>query len=633
MIEQYTSPVFANAGQEPWLVNRGVMVAGGVAIPSLYFDFLTGVLPGTVTFTRASTATYYDGVTTAKAEENLFYQSQDFTNATYWATNTASVSYTANTTVAPDGTTTADTMTASAGTGTRFGSGTGIYGITSGLVYTASLFVRAGTNTVVQLLFPTGQFGANAYANFDLSAGTVGSVGASATATISSAGGTWYRCSITATATASSTGSIGVGFAFTGNNSSAARLPSITAVGTETLILWGAQLEQRSSVTSYTATTTQPITNYIPVLLTAANNQPRFDHNPTTDESLGLLIEEQRTNLLTYSSDFSNAAWSKINATITANTIVAPDGTLTGDKLVEDTSLAAHQIVQGVAGFLTATPYTLTCYAKNAGRTYLRISFAASPPFPSEAGYVFNLETGTLYGSSIGGATASITPVGNDWYRCSITATTSAAGNSSAVIRTFNGTSSSYTGNGYSGIYIWGAQIEAGAFPTSYIATTSAAATRSADVATVNTLTPWFNATEGTIYTESLATRQVAVGSTGLASFDDGTNSNMLRSFIRASGFGGFGVFVSSVSQADLTPGSVITANTVLKFANAYAVNNFASVSNASAAATDSSGTLPVVSLMRIGYDLNGVYLSGYLRRIAYYPRRLSDTELQVITS
>jgi hypothetical protein len=203
--------------------------------PSLLLDFAnTQALDPRITFTRSTTATYYDGVTTAKAEENLFVQSQDFTNATYWITNAGVVSYTANTIVAPDGITTADTMTATVGTGTRYGSGNAANGITTGLVYTASLFVQAGTDTVVQLLFPTAQFGADAYANFDLSAGTVGSVGASATATISSAGGTWYRCVITATATASSTTSIGIGFAFTGNNSSATRLPSITAAGTET---------------------------------------------------------------------------------------------------------------------------------------------------------------------------------------------------------------------------------------------------------------------------------------------------------------------------------------------------------------------------------------------------------------
>jgi len=629
MIEQYTSPVFANAGQEPWLVNRGVMVAGGVAIPSLYFDFLTGVLPGTVTFIRASTATYYDGVTTAKAEENLFYQSQDFTNATYWSNYSASISYTADTTVAPDGTTTADTMTASAGTGTRYGSGKAIYGITSGLVYTASLFVQAGTDTVVQLLFPTAQFGANAYANFDLSAGTVGSVGASATATISSAGGTWYRCSITATATASSTGSIGVGFAFTGNNSSAARLPSITAVGTETLILWGAQLEQRSSVTSYTATTTQPITNYIPVLLTAANNQPRFDHNPTTGEALGLLFEEQRTNLLIYSEEFDNAAWTKINAIITANTIVAPDGMLTADKLVADTTTNYHTVFESFS-FTSGTAYTLSVFAKAGEYQYVTLSAGNTSTFPARV--TFDLVAGTVTSTVAG--TGSIQSVGNGWFRCSVSATATATASTGCnIAASSTGAYVTYTGDGYSGIFIWGAQLEAGAFPTSYIATTSAAATRAADASnmTGTNFSSWYNQSEGSLYTEC-ATLSTAYNGSAVAA-SDGTLNNriVIRAMNTSSQSASLGV-VSAASQWDIVFASQTTA--VTKFAVGYRVNDIAFTHNGATPVTDTSALIPSVNQLRIGADGDGsIIVNGYIRRIAYYPRRLSDTELQVITS
>ena len=87
---------------------------------------------------------------------------------------------------------------------------------------------------------------------------------------------------------------------------------------------------------TFTRSTTGSYYNSAGVLSTAAINAPRFDYDPVTLESVGLLIEESRTNLLTYSEQFDNAVWTKSNASITANAIIAPDGTLTADKLVED---------------------------------------------------------------------------------------------------------------------------------------------------------------------------------------------------------------------------------------------------------------------------------------------------------
>ena len=599
--------------------------------PALNLNFARSkVLDPRITFTRASTATYYDGVTTAKAEENLILRSQDFTNAV-WATNTASVSYTANTTAAPDGTMTADTMTAAVGTGTRFGSGTGIYGITSGLVYTASLFVQAGTDTVVQLLFPTGQFGSDAYANFDLSAGTVGSVGASATATISSAGGTWYRCSITATATASSTASIGMGFVFTGNNSSAARLPSITTAGTETLILWGAQLEQRDAVTSYTATTTQQITNYIPVLLTAATNAPRFDHNPTTGESLGLLIEEQRTNLFTYSADFANAAWSKFRASITSNIIVAPDGTLTGDKLVEDTTATNTHYVSDSVNLIANTSYNATVYVKAAERTRVRLQNSSTPNWTTAGSAYFDLSAGTIVSG-----TGSITPIGNGWYRCSINGTfggADAAGGLNIFI-VESGTTISYTGDGYSGIYIWGAQLEAAEFPTSYIATGAATATRSADAASMTgtNFSSWYNQGEGTVYFEGGIPYNYSAGFQTPYSVNDTTaNNNIQPAFNSSADVFNVEMKVAGSLVAGFYP-AYISGTTKLAFA--YKLNDVNYAKDGTAGTTDTSATIPVVTQINLGANHTpSNFLNGHIRRISYYPLRLTNAQLQALTS
>ncbi|MCO6981866.1 phage head spike fiber domain-containing protein, partial [Pseudomonas aeruginosa] len=127
---------------------------------------------------------------------------------------------------------------------------------------------------------------------------------------------TWARFSTTVTPSA-------------GSRTAGIRL----ATNGDAVEIWGAQLEQRSSVTAYTPTTNQPITRCQPQLMTAAANVARFDHNPITGESLGLLIEEQRTNLLNWSQEFNS--WPiNLNTAVAANTTVAPDGTITGDTLI-----------------------------------------------------------------------------------------------------------------------------------------------------------------------------------------------------------------------------------------------------------------------------------------------------------
>jgi hypothetical protein len=420
--------------------------------PSLNLSFaLTKQLDSRVTFTRASTGTYYDGVTTAKAEENLLTYSQEFDNAAW--TNTATTE-TANSTTAPDGTSTADTLTPTASTAVHEIQQT--LSVVNGLPYTVSCFVKPNGNNFVQLAFGSTGFGTTQFANFDVSAGAgaVGTVGAAATASIVDAGNGWYRCSMTATATSTTTsGSLSIVII---SSSTSARRESWATTGTEQLFLWGAQLEQRSVVTAYTATTTQPITNYIPVLLTAQSGVPRFDHNPTTDESLGLLIEESRTNLVTYSEQFDNAAWTKTRSSINANSYVSPGGALTADALIDTTDNDTHFVSQNVT--TTAVAITFSVYAKAAGRNFVYLSINDSGNVARTTFY--NLSTGAV-GTTGTGITASIVPVGNGWYRCIATVATAYAGANPCTIGVASAdNTATYAGNGFSGVAIWGAQVE-----------------------------------------------------------------------------------------------------------------------------------------------------------------------------
>jgi hypothetical protein len=425
--------------------------------PSLLLDFAnTEALDPRITFARASTARYYNGVTTAKAEENLFTRSQEFDDAAWFKTNIAAAANTGDTT-APDGTSTAEKLTSNAGSAQHYlQRSTGLVSVINGLTYAFSVFVKAGTETVVQLAAGNAPaFGTNAFVNFDLTAGTTGTVGSAASnASIVAVGNDWYRISFTCPAIANNAnGNFLLGF--TNNNTTAGRIPTFNAAGTEDFYAWGAQLEQRDAVTAYTPTTTAPITNYVPVLLSAANNVARFDHNPVTGESLGLLIEELRSNLILQSEDFSTT-WAATRSTVATNQVVAPSGALTADILQDSTDNDTHFVSQSVT--TTAVAITFSVYAKAAGRNFVTLTINDSGNVARTTFY--NLSTGAV-GTTGTGITASVVSVGNGWYRCIATVGTALAGSNPCVIGTASAdNTASYAGNGFSGVAIWGAQVE-----------------------------------------------------------------------------------------------------------------------------------------------------------------------------
>lgn len=602
--------------------------------PTLLLDFAnTKQLDPRITFTRSTTATYYDGVTTAKAEENLINYSQSNYD-TSWNNNSTSI--VVNSSAAPDGTATAALVSEVAATSYHFLSSNSVT-ITAGLPYTQSLFAKAGTVGVIQLVFAGTPFGTAAYANFDLSTGALGTVGSSATATITSVGSGWYRCTITATATSTASSQNGVIVGLCNNSTTASRLPSYAGNTTNNVYIWGAQLEQRSSVTAYTATTTQPITNYIPVLQTAAANVARFDHNPTTNESLGLLIEESRTNLLTYSEQFDNAAWTKSNSSITANTIVSPDGTVDADKLVEDTATSSHGIFSATAPTTTiGVVYTVTVFAKKAERNFLQIFFTGGHVTGNPRAN-YDLNAGTL-GTVDSEITATITAVGNGWYRCvaTVTAATTALRpflhlvTSSSAAR-----NESYTGDGYSGIYIWGAQLEAGAFATSYIPTVASQVTRAGELVnmTGTNFSSWYNQAEGTFYAEFVPSSSDFGSNKNIFLASDDTSSNFVGFRYGSSGSQpAMTSQVSSVLQANVVTGAMV-AGANYKLAGAYALNSFTASRNAGTVGADNVGTVPTVTRAEIGSLSSTTITSQTIKKLAYYPLRVTNAQLQALTT
>jgi hypothetical protein len=583
--------------------------------PSLNLDFAnTKQLDPRITFARASTARFYDGKTTAKAEENLLTFSQEFDNAA-WGKLNAMV--TANAEIAPNGTTTADTLVVTDTANVRkYAQQT----VTASGATVFSVFVKAGTHGIIQL---SQTADAQTFVNFNVSTGVVGTAGTKTTGAIVDAGNGWYRCIASFdSSTVYSGGAFRVALQGAITDGFGA---TTTAIGT--VYVWGAQLEQRSFATAYTPTTSQPITNYIPVLQTAAAGTPRFDHNPTTGESLGLLIEEQRTNLFTYSEQFDNAAWNKTAASVTANTTAAPDGTLTADTLVDDLTFNQH-LIQRADITTSAGTYTSTIYAKYNGRHISLYNLGTTNAFA-----VFNLLTGVVTTGGAGLVSASATLVGNGWYRCTLVCTTTAGTISNRIYLSQDGTTPapSYTGNGFSGAFIWGAQLEAGAFATSYIPTVASQVTRAADSASItgSNFSSWYNPNEGTLFGESSFIS--AFPNTVLGTLSDNPALNAI--LLDQSG-GGMRLFIRSggTNNVSLTTPNILTSS--VKFVGAYKTDDAIVAGNGGLSSADTSVVVPFVSRLDIGKNTIGNNTANFtLKRLTYYPIRCTNTQLQALTS
>ena len=597
--------------------------------PSLNLDFgNVKKLDPRITYTRASTGTYYDGVTFAKAEENLLLQSQDFTTSWTFARSTRP----ANTDTAPDGTLTADSFLQASGETVSGSVANNAFESIAG-DYVFSVFAKPnGKNFLV--MRETLLDGTINDTWFNVSTGTIGSTNPGHTAEIVASTNSYYRCSIKFTSASASTGTVAFLQADTDG--------SFTVTDSGGLYLWGAQLEQRSALTDYTATTTQPITNYVPALQTAASGEARFDHDPLTGESLGFLIEEQRTNLVLRSEDFSTS-WSITGtASIGTNTVVAPDGTLTADKFVLGDTITSGgaAILQTVTKSAVATTYTVSLYIKAGEFNTLRLIFRDTA---SAANYVqayFNAATGVIAsGPTAAGtftnASATITPVGNGWYRCTLTGTTSTETSVNTRIFNYQDGTGAATGNGYSGIYIWGTQLEAGAFPTSYIKTVASQATRNADAASMTgtNFSEWFNPSAGTLFTDGTSNPlQSADRSTG--TFSNNTLANRMTITTGAANtvWNPF-IITNNVAQAAGTVALSAPPTTSPKVAIAYAFNDFIASSSGLLSSNDTSVILPVVDRLYIGVSATGgAQWNSHIRKLAYYPKRLSNATLQALT-
>lgn len=393
---------------------------------------------------------------------------------------------------------------------------------------------------------------------------------------------------------------------------------------------------------TFTRASTATRTNAKGLIESVASGAPRIDYDPVTGVCKGLLIEEARTNLLTYSEDFGNADWAKTFSTVTANSVTAPDGTLSADKLVVNDTISSTSayLAQGVTKSATATTYTLSCYAKAAEKGGLRVYIRDSDNSANFANAAFNLITGAVSVAASTGGTftaASATPAtdcGNGWYRCTLKFTSGTE--TSLVIRpiVLNSDGTAFTGNGTDGIYIWGAQLEAGAFPTSYIPTTTATATRAAELASMTgtNFSTWYRQDEGSLYGEVSRT-WTGVGDRVFAAISSGTANNTFDLYTTASN--NFTIYMASggVVQASPAVANAFTATTPMRATGAYGVNSVRGAAGGVLSSPDALALVPVCNQLSIGSRAGSLTWNGCIRKLSYWPKRIADAELQTITA
>jgi hypothetical protein len=555
-----------------------------------------------------TTAAITQGQIAAAEPWNLLLRSQEFDLTATWTNSISGTGVnparTANNAVAPDGTTTADTVVFDSGAGTTSTNWSSMVqsnvAVTATQTYTFSVWLRGtvgGEKLVVR------HVAGSSYSLLTLTT-------------------QWQRFTVTEVAF-SGTGSVDIGVR-----------QSISGHGiinaNPTVEMWGAQLNLGSAPLAYRSTTT------------AALWLPRFENDPITGEARGLLVEGGTTNVCLQSAAVRTSPWNVLQLTAAGSSITAPDGTASGTEVVINNGITSGNgyIYQDITASASTT-YTASVYIKIKGTTQnTRIECDALTSANANIGtfgVTFTHSSETIGSVSAVGWTAqsgTLINVGNGWYRVIITATTPAT---TAKIRWFMYSTS--TGNGTDGRYLWGAQMEAQALASSYIPTTTATVARGTDSAlmTGTNFSSWFNQAEGTIYAETLVTSTSGGGQLAASMYQNSSTyldigqgtatsaPDTTRFYIRTGGVD------EAVLNRTLSP---LTLYESARMAGAYRTNDAAYTLNGLSVVTDATVTLPSAPIeLRLGQQQAATTSSRLIRRLAYWPTRLPNATLQALTT
>jgi hypothetical protein len=369
----------------------------------------------------------------------------------------------------------------------------------------------------------------------------------------------------------------------------------------------------------------------------AAVNEARIDHNPSTLAARGLLIEGARTNLQPYSADTTNTAtgWDVNFTTQVANFGIAPDGTQTSVQQTETGLTTSTTNTLTLVTIPSGSPVTISSFLK-AGTVggWFRFIGASTAGLTNGVSAFFDIASNAIGNLSARGTgtslSSSLLSIGGGWYRPTVTYTVASVTTAKLYLNTAQS-----DGSGNRDIdetyEIWGSQIEAGGFASSYIPTVDAAVSRSADSCQTTDLAALgFNAAEGAIVVEFEF--EGILGNQWVIQFDGGSSAN--RMALRSSGTSlGITGSTGGVTDLNITLATPPVARTRYKVAFAYKNNDFAASLNGAAVVTDTSAQVPPVTTFRVGSSIGSAEGFVWIKSIALYPTRLPNTALQELSA
>ena len=354
------------------------------------------------------------------------------------------------------------------------------------------------------------------------------------------------------------------------------------------------------------------------LIKTVGSGEPRIDYKDNTDGALKL--EPTRTNLVTYSEDFSNAAWAKSNVSITINSTTSPDGLLNG-SLMTITGGTSDQRISDDVTYSGTNVFSVFAKANDSKWLSLRIG--------SIANKWFDLENGVLGGSTIatGLVDSFIEDFGNGWYRCGIIFTDSSTTNT-RIYPAENDLDITHTSGS---VYVYGAQAESSSsYATSLINTNGSAVTRLADVCNNGGNEQVINSTEGVLYAEISALADD--GTKRYISLSDGSNSNDVRLYFDTGGYISALTKVGGSTQAFLQT-NAYTQTDFNKIAFKFKENNFSLYVNGIEVATDNLGSVNTANtLNQLAFFGNLLPFYGNVKDVRVYNTALTDQELAALT-
>jgi hypothetical protein len=331
--------------------------------------------------------------------------------------------------------------------------------------------------------------------------------------------------------------------------------------------------------------------------------------------------------LATYSEQFDDASWIKINSSVTANADISPDGYTNADRIYDDAASAQHRVGKNIS-VVSATTYTFSVFAKKGSLRYCYLLTAAGG---ASDRYYFDLQDGVSI--TAGG---KIEDYGSGWYRISAQVTAAATDNKLFAFNLTDSPSSpTYSGTGTGYHMIYGYQVEAGSYPTSYIPTTSASVTRNADVISKTGISSLIGQTEGVWYLDLFASaenKDAEAYATWLIAGDATNNFQIynlgttLYWYAKNAG----GVLIDQTANETLVKGQRY------KIAFAYKGGDYALYINGVQKRTSTNANIPTVSQFNLsaeGYGASAAIVKNEYNAAALWQTRLTNAQLATLTT